>query len=295
MHTTPRLSLQVPDGTDEEETYPAEDAASLTILDNAGLWQSGTLAAKPNPATTIPGTQYYCTDTFALLLCVNGAWIWPFASTELVGTIKHYAGGTVPADPDGVQRWHVADGSAISRTSYPAYYANVGTAWGSGDGSTTVNLPDLRGRALIGAGSGSGLTNRTLAATGGAETVLADLASHRHPVQLADPGHAHGVADPGHGHGVYPTTANNPAGGPASGSAEWTFGSAEYVGAVYTSLYQGNTNNVGTGIGIYGAATGAYPQAPDGGGNNVTSASGNGGGHANLQPFGVATHIVKVS
>ncbi len=60
------------------------------------------------------------------------------------GCIMSYAGATTPAG------WLICDGSAISRTTYSNLFANIGTAYGSGDGTTTFNLPDLRGRFLRG-------------------------------------------------------------------------------------------------------------------------------------------------
>lgn len=71
-----------------------------------------------------------------------------------------------PAAPAG---WLLCDGAAISRTTYATLFAAIGTAFGAGDGSTTFNVPDLRGRAPIGAGAGTGLTNRTRGATLGEE------------------------------------------------------------------------------------------------------------------------------
>lgn len=65
------------------------------------------------------------------------------------------------------------DGSAVSRTTYAPLFALWGTTYGVGDGTTTFGLPDWRGRALIGAGTGSGLTARTLNATGGNENLQA--------------------------------------------------------------------------------------------------------------------------
>jgi microcystin-dependent protein len=62
------------------------------------------------------------------------------------------------------------DGSAVSRSTFSNLFGAIGTAWGPGNGSTTFNLPDLRGRAPIGAGNGSGLTARTLGQVVGAET-----------------------------------------------------------------------------------------------------------------------------
>jgi len=65
------------------------------------------------------------------------------------------------------------DGSAVSRTTYAALFAVIGTTWGTGDGSTTFNLPDFRDRVIIGTSpgslSGNRPTARTLAATGGEE------------------------------------------------------------------------------------------------------------------------------
>lgn len=83
--------------------------------------------------------------------------------------------------------WLVCDGAAVSRTTYAELFAELGTTWGVGDGSTTFNLPDLRGRGLIGSGTGSGLTARTVGQTGGEETHLqteAELAAHTHDVGI---------------------------------------------------------------------------------------------------------------
>lgn len=51
----------------------------------------------------------------------------------------------------------LCDGSAISRTTYAALFLKIGTAFGSGDGSTTFNIPDLRGQFIRGTSYGSGL------------------------------------------------------------------------------------------------------------------------------------------
>ncbi len=80
----------------------------------------------------------------------------------------------------------VCDGSAVSRTTYAALFAVIGTVFGAGDGSTTFNLPDLRGRAPIGVGTGSGLSARTLGQSLGAEThqlTTAELPAHTHTVK----------------------------------------------------------------------------------------------------------------
>jgi hypothetical protein len=61
-----------------------------------------------------------------------------------IGTVIAYAGPAVPAG------WLVCDGAAVSRTQNAVLFAAIGTSWGSGDGSTTFNLPDLSGRFLRG-------------------------------------------------------------------------------------------------------------------------------------------------
>lgn len=51
--------------------------------------------------------------------------------------------------------WLPCDGSAVSRSMYPALFDAIGTSYGNGDGSTTFNVPDRRGRVSIGAGTGT--------------------------------------------------------------------------------------------------------------------------------------------
>jgi hypothetical protein len=53
--------------------------------------------------------------------------------------------------------WLYCDGSAVSRTVYASLFANIGTTFGAGDGSSTFNLPDLRYRTITGSGTGRAL------------------------------------------------------------------------------------------------------------------------------------------
>lgn len=89
------------------------------------------------------------------------------------------------------------DGSTASRTTYAPLFALWGTTFGAGDGTTTFGLPDWRGRAIVGAGTGPGLTARTLNATGGEESHVlleAELAVHSHVT------HSTGSANAAHTH-----------------------------------------------------------------------------------------------
>lgn len=86
----------------------------------------------------------------------------PYAYNPYVaspGVIFIFTGASTPSG------WMVCDGSAVSRTTYSDLFAIIGTTYGTGDGSTTFNIPDCRQRFLIGkAASGTG---STLGGTGG--------------------------------------------------------------------------------------------------------------------------------
>jgi len=81
------------------------------------------------------------------------------------GVVWAYAGATAPTG------WLLCDGTTIARATYTALFAAIGTAHGTGDGSTTFHLPDYRGRFLRGVDSAVGRdpdrASRIAANTGG--------------------------------------------------------------------------------------------------------------------------------
>lgn len=93
----------------------------------------------------------------------------------------------------------MCDGSAVSRTTYATLFATIGNAWGNGDGVTTFNIPDLRGRFLRGEDSGAGrdpdAATRTSSNAGGN---TGDNVGTLEDEQLK--GHGHTITDPGHHH-----------------------------------------------------------------------------------------------
>jgi microcystin-dependent protein len=100
------------------------------------------------------------------------------------GTVAEFAGATPPPG------WLKADGSEVSRTQFAALFAATNTTYGAGNGSTTFNLPDLRGRFPVGVGQGPGLTNRSLGASGGEERhtlTIAEMPSHEHALAMRVP------------------------------------------------------------------------------------------------------------
>lgn len=98
-------------------------------------------------------------------------------SSALPGEVKWVAYSGPP--PSG---WLACDGSQVSQASYPNLYAALGTTWGP-DGGGLFTLPDLRGRSLVGSGTGAGLSARSVGDTGGEENhqlTVAEMPSHTH-------------------------------------------------------------------------------------------------------------------
>lgn len=126
-----------------------------------------------------------------------------------LGCPQIYFGSTAPAG-------HVlCYGQALSRTTYSALFAILGTTYGAGDGSTTFNIPDMRGFVPAGkdnmGGTAanrittavSGLDGTTLGATGGDQR----MQNHVHNNTVSETPHAHDA------NCVYGAAGNNPSGG----------------------------------------------------------------------------------
>lgn len=162
-------------------------------------------------------------------------------------------------------------GQAVSRTTYATLFSIVSTAYGTGDGTTTFNLPDLRGRVTafldnMGGTAASRLTTigsgTTLGGAGGAEThtlLTTEIPAHTHANTLTDPTHFHDF-QPNH-------NANSDA-----GWGKYTTGS---------NADEGTLNS--------------YPTAAASTGITITNASAGGGGaHNNLQPTILVNCIMRI-
>ena len=103
---------------------------------------------------------------------INAA-VLPAAAGIPSGAVAHFAMNTAPTG------WLKANGGAVSRTTYADLFAAIGTTFGVGDGSTTFNLPDLRGEFLRGWDDSRGVdTGRTFGSN-----QAAAFASHTHTWQ----------------------------------------------------------------------------------------------------------------
>jgi microcystin-dependent protein len=157
---------------------------------------SGTAALPSLTFSADTDTGIYRVGADQLGIAVAGTLVNTVASTGIsgfgatpIGGLMPYAGLTAPSG------WILCYGQDISRTTYAALFAIVSTTYGTGDGSTTFGLPDLRGRVIAGqddmggssanrlTGVTGSLNGDTLGAAGGTEThtlTTAQLASHTH-------------------------------------------------------------------------------------------------------------------
>ena len=174
-----------------------------------------------------------------------------------LGAGLDYWGATAPSSV-----FALAQGQAISRTTYASLFTLFSTTYGVGDGSTTFNIPDKVGRvsAMLDAGSARisstyfGGNPANLGAVGGLESHTLTTA------QLA--AHSHGVTDPGHTH----TTTG-------------------YIGSVNGGSTAGSASTpTSTGVPVIASATRVI---------SINNA-GSGNAHNNVQPTIISNHIIRV-
>ena len=177
------------------------------------------------------------------------------------GVVVPYAGSTAPSN------WLMCFGQTVSRTAFATLFAALGTVYGAGDGSTTFNLPDLRGRVVageddMGGTSANRLTNQSggldgdaLGATGGAETHTLTEA------QLA-----------AHDHFAFSNTVSTNA--TAAEVSSTTYGTRSIDDGTSSSNYRIKATATVASVGL-------------------TSNSGGGGAHNNVQPTIILNYIIK--
>lgn len=194
---------------------PAASAA-LGAANYKGVWSS------MSGALAVPSSVYHAGRFWiALEAIANVATETPGVSSKWaplvddVGVLGYFWATSAPAG------WLKANGAAVSRTTYAALFARIGTSAGAGDGSTTFNLPDMRGEFARGLDDGRGVDAARV--LGSAQS--SQNASHTHTgttgSQSADHTHSGTTSTDGsHTHTLTGNYIRNAAGGSglASGS-----------------------------------------------------------------------------
>lgn len=213
-----------------------------TVLGNtAGTTSRLNFAGAVRVFNEIPSGRAVVVDNSGVAVLPDGSPVGP-----PVGSGLDYWGATAPAG------YLFSYGQAVSRTTYAKLFAVLGVLYGAGDGSTTFNLPDKRGRASIakddmgGASAGrvtagvSGVDGTTLGSAGG------DQALQQHFHTVTDPGHTHGITDAGHHHQVTYTTGAATPGGAAYLSATGSLSDTSTATTGITGTDSATTGITGT-------------------------------------------------
>ena len=235
-------------------------------LDAKAALTSPVFTGDPKAPTPPPGDNDTSVATTAFVQAA-------LAGGVPAGAVMHFA---MNAPPTG---WLKANGALVSRTTYAALFAAIGTTFGVGDGSTTFGLPDLRGEFMR--GWDDGRTVDTGRAFGSAQ--LDGIKTHDHTFSATS-----GANSADHTHAVTGTSGNDSpdhthtvavSGTTAAQSANHTHSFADASSATGTGSanHTHTVANVGAGAGVAGSGASAS-------GTPTTSASG-----------AAHTHTVSVS
>jgi microcystin-dependent protein len=142
-HIGKHLKIQHTGGLGNTLTIPTAGVADGQLLSLEGVGTNlMTLAGVAGVSSFFPGMQ--------IIIRFNGA-SWEIFQTNDVGKVISYARSVAPIG------YLKCNGAAISRTTYARLFSIIGTTFGVGDGSTTFNLPDLRGEFIRGWDDGRGI------------------------------------------------------------------------------------------------------------------------------------------
>lgn len=193
------------------------------------------------------------------------------------GYLEMAAGGVPPP----AANFHLADGTAISRTVYSTLFTAIGIIYGAGDGSTTFNLPNFYDRVSIGAGN-----LYSIGSLGGAASHTLTVGEIPSGLTVTDPGHNHtqnahnhGVTDPGHTH-VEKGTVN------LTGSSNQMLRTAA-----------GDGTDVNSGSSTASATTGVTTNNTTATNNSATTGitvGGGGGSHSLLNPYVATLKYIRI-
>lgn len=251
----------------------------MTISNVSSGLRPGVCTSTTRPTSPYVGQLIFETDT-AQLKYWDGS-KWNSAISAPTGSVQSFAGTTAPTG------WLLCFGQAISRTDYADLFSIVGTTYGVGNGSTTFNVPDLRGRTIAGVdnmgGSAAGRLSGTTI-TGGADAVGEVGGAQTHALSGAEISHRHNfiisIMDNNY-------MATGQMGGLLNAGA-YRYSSGTW-GSAYPDGSAGNLVNTG-GTGGVSVTTGRYASQGDTDTNSYMNSS----AHNNVQPTMVLNYIIKV-
>lgn len=201
-------------------------------------------------------------------------------ATVPTGGITMYGAGSAPTG------WLLCDGTAVSRTTYAALFAVISTTYGVGNGTTTFNLPNLKGRVPVGKDSADSAFD-VLGETGGAKThtlTTSEMPSHTH----TGPSHTH--SETSHTHSIAHTHTNEIRNAVGLSFSNGTTNLYDYGGTATAAAYGTSTATTSQSTETSGFGSGGTTGS---GGTGATGSAGSGSAHNNLQPYIVLNFIIK--
>ena len=182
------ITLQVDGGT----VYPLQSSPGVAI--GASILVAGT----PYSVTFNNSANAWILHSF-----YGGPFIVP------LGAVLDYTGSSAPN-----ANFALAFGQAISRTTYAGYFSLVSTTFGSGDGVTTFNIPDFRGRIIAGIDNMGGTNAARLSGCANNTTMGGVCGAQNQTLSQGNlPNVNFNVTDPGHTHGLNSVLIGNSGGG----------------------------------------------------------------------------------
>lgn len=271
--------------------------ASTHLADSATIARTNGAAfsVSPTAPTPSPGDNSSKVATTAFVAAAVAA-AGGGASPIPTGVIMAYAGVTAPAG------YLMCDGAAVSRTTYAALFSIISTNHGSGDGTTTFNVPDMRGRVPVGKNAA---TFSNLGDSGGEEAhtmIVGEMPSHNHTAVAISAGTPSGT--------ISSVSAGTPAGSVSSAGAHThpitafeqpgtisepglaTIGGTSTPNALVAQSAGAHTHPfVGSPL---AAHTHTFAGAVLPTHNHTINNTGGGAAHNNLQPYLVTNYIIKI-
>ena len=182
-------------GTTKEQTLTLKTLTTPKINENVTLTATSTELNILDGATLSTAELNYVDGVTSAIQTQLNTLTSSISTAVPAGVITQFGGSTAPAG------WKLCDGTAYSRTvTYNALFDAIGTTYGSGDGSTTFNVPNLKGRVPVGLDASQSEFD-ALAETGGAKThtlITAEIPNHSHGGQIVfDSGNDYGSGNSG--------------------------------------------------------------------------------------------------